>query len=274
MIKMKLNKNGDQILEEIIRTSVPSNGIALWSLGQEGFLIKYADTTFLFDPYFSASELRKFVSPLLPEQCEDIDFVICTHHHEDHMDPITLQGMRHFTKTKFVIPRAHLHLMKEWGFHDNQLIGISHLETLRLGEFEISAFAGKHETFELNEQGEHLYLGYVLRAGEVVLYHAGDTIGFLELREWLLKQKVDVALIPINGRDFMRNEMEIRGNCNYREAADLAVSIQADMLIPMHFGLFPHNDENPAYLVDYLYSRYPLQKFHMMVPCERYIYMK
>jgi L-ascorbate 6-phosphate lactonase len=38
--------------------------------------------------------------------------------------------------------------------------------------------------------------------------------------------------------------------------------------------MFAHNDENPAYFVDYLYSNYPAQRFHMFVPGERYIYMK
>jgi L-ascorbate 6-phosphate lactonase len=42
----------------------------------------------------------------------------------------------------------------------------------------------------------------------------------------------------------------------------------------MHYGMFPHNDENPAYFVDYLYTRYPQQKFHMMTPGERFVYLK
>lgn len=271
---MELYRSGETLLAEIQITRIPDGALALWSLGQEGFLVKAPNTTILFDPYLSPSELRKFAPPLLPEQCADVDYVICSHHHGDHMDPYTLQGMKQSERTRFIVPRAHLHLMKEWGFHTDQLIGISHLETLVFESFELTAHAGQHELFEQDEYGEHLYLGFVIRLNGVVLYHAGDTIGFAELRDWLKRQRIDIAMIPINGRDFTRREQGIIGNCNYREAADLAVAIRSDILIPMHFGLLPFNDENPAYLVDYLYTRYPQQKFHLMVPCERFIYMK
>ncbi|MBT2736679.1 hypothetical protein [Bacillus sp. ISL-7] len=42
----------------------------------------------------------------------------------------------------------------------------------------------------------------------------------------------------------------------------------------IHYDMFPNNRDNPAYFVDYLFHHYPTQKFHMMVPGERFIYHK
>lgn len=271
------------IREQIRSTSLPEDAIALWSLGQEGFLVKWKEKTVLFDPYLSnwVYELagepwqRAFETPLQPSDCRDVDYVVCSHHHEDHMDKLTLTEIGKSDTTRFIVPRAHLGLMKEWGFDNRQLIGISHGERLELeGGLSLEAHAAKHEDFETDEAGEHRFLSFMAAFGELKLLHAGDTIGFPELEDWLKPKEVDVALLPINGRDYVRGRKGIVGNMNYREAAELAAAIGAKLTVPMHYGLFAHNDENPAYFVDYMYKQYPHSSFHMFAPGERHIYMK
>lgn len=280
---VRVYKSGTALVKQIAGTELPEQALALWALGQEGFLVKWKRKTVLFDPYltnwvyelFGPPWSRAFETPLAPSDCLDVDYVICSHHHEDHMDKLTLQAIGQSAKTRFVVPRAHLPLMKEWGFRDEQLIGISHGQTLELENgLRLEAFAAKHEQFEQDEAGEHKFLGYVANFEGIHLYHAGDTVGFPELVTWLQSRQIDIAMLPINGRDFVRNEQGIVGNCNYREAVEIAVQMNTDLLIPMHYGLFPHNDENPAYFVDYIQRYYPAQKFHMFAPGERFIYMK
>jgi L-ascorbate 6-phosphate lactonase len=280
---VEVYNSGTALEEQIAATELPEQALALWALGQEGFLVKWKQTKVLFDPYLTnwVHELsgdpwmRAFESPLAPSQCLDVDYVVCSHHHEDHMDKLTLQAIGKSSKTRFIVPKAHLPLVKEWGLRDEQLIVISHGQTLELdGGITLEAFAAKHEQFEQDEAGEHRFLGFAASFGDIRLYHAGDTVGFPELVTWLQSRQVDIALMPINGRDFVRGEQGIVGNCNYREAIEIAVQSHADLLIPMHYGLFPHNDENPAYFVDYIYRHYPSQKFHMFAPGERFIYMK
>lgn len=275
--------SGAKLKEQISATDLPEQALALWALGQEGFLVKWMKKTVLFDPYLTNSVYeqagppwsRAFEPPLSPQQCRDVDYVVVSHHHEDHMDGQTLQAMRESAGTKFIVPKAHLPLMKEWGFEDGQLIGMSHGQSIELeAGIRLEAFAAKHEQFEQDEAGEHKFLGYAASFGGIQLYHAGDTVGFPELVAWLQEKRIDIALLPINGRDFVRGGQGIVGNCNYREAAEIAVQAGADLLIPMHYGLFAHNDENPAYFVDYLYRHYPAQKFHMFAPGERFVYLK
>ena len=66
--------------------------------------------------------------------------------------------------------------------------------------------------------------------GPWIIYHSGDTIphGMEEiLRQW----EIDVALLPINGR---LPERRVAGNLKGREAARLAESINAGLIIPCH----------------------------------------
>lgn len=280
---MNLYRSGEALREEMDRTNLPlDQSVAMWALGQEGFLFKLGNKTVLIDPYLTDSInqspdsiwKRKFPPPIAPEQLPLLDYVICTHQHTDHMDVASLLPLQSRERTKFLVPRAHAGRLLGWGFYPEQLIGMNHGEVMEEDGLVIKAFAAMHDTFERDEDGNHKFLGYVLKFGGLTVYHAGDTIGFPQLVEWLKPEQVDVALIPMNGRDFVRTSQRIIGNCNYREAADLAVAIGADLVIPMHYGMFPHNDENPAYFVDYLYTHYPQQKFHMMTPGERFVYIK
>lgn len=280
--KQRIYKSGAALSLEMKETVLPKGAAALWALGQEGFLIQMGDVKVGIDLYLSDYIFetagppwsRNFPPPIQPEELPPVDAIFCSHHHGDHMDVATLQPLQQRPDTRFVVPRAHVEKLKSWGFSDAQWIGMNHMETTTINGLEIKALAAMHDQFEQDADGNHFYLGYILKANGVTIYHAGDTVGFPELVDWLKDERIDIAMIPINGRDYARTSAGIIGNCNYREAADLAVSIGADLVIPMHFGMFPHNDENPAYFVDYLYTHYPAQKFHMMAPGERFVYLK
>jgi L-ascorbate metabolism protein UlaG (beta-lactamase superfamily) len=120
---------------------------------------------------------------------------------------------------------------------------------------------------------DHRFVGYVLELNGVTLYHAGDTTVYPGLIETLKAESIDLGMLPINGRDPFRNARNIVGNMNYREAAELAVAARFDTVIPLHYDMFEANSERPGYFIDYLYSRHPMQKSHVLARFERYIYV-
>lgn len=86
-------------------------------------------------------------------------------------------------------------------------------------------------------------------AGDVRLYHAGDTIHFEGMETTLRELAVDVAMLPINGRDPGREARGIVGNLTEREATWLAKEIGAGVVLPMHYDLFERNRGYPSLLV-------------------------
>jgi L-ascorbate metabolism protein UlaG (beta-lactamase superfamily) len=101
------------------------------------------------------------------------------------------------------------------------------------------------------------FLGYVIDLAGVRVYHAGDTIFFDGLVEQLADLAIDIALLPINGRDHAREKAGLVGNMGPREASDLAAAIGAGVVVPLHWDLMAGNTENPAHLVDYLSRTHP-----------------
>jgi len=79
-------------------------------------------------------------------------------------------------------------------------------------------------------------------------------------------------MLPINGRDFFREQREIVGNMWPGEGIDLAVQIEARVLLGIHNDLFAGNRVNPGTLFDELDRRAPWQRCHLLQPGELYLY--
>jgi len=271
---------------EIETTKVPYGVLAIWSLGQAGFVLKNSANDILaIDPYLTrAIELnnpgtefvRAFDPVLQPEDIACADAILISHHHDDHMDLATLQALSAVKREMpFYIPpvdalalnEAYPHLQ---GNIQRAMTGVE----FDVGHFRIRPVASAHSEYEKNEQGYDRYLGFLITTDGITFYHSGDTLVTDELKEELSAIKPDIAVLPINGGDYSREKRGIIPNMGFRDAADLNQHIKADLILPFHYDMFTCNTDNPSYFVDYMLSAYPGNKFHMMVPGERFIYMK
>lgn len=274
---------GMALIDQIKATKVPDDAIAIWYLGQESMLLKKGSTTVLVDPYLTdyvdrleGSEkgfwVRKYPSPVKPELMDFVDYVLCTHDHGDHMDPDTLRGIASAgSKTRFVVPQPSLALLLSLGINGDRAFGAQAGSSIRLGELQIVPVAAAHDEFHRDSEGNYMELSYIIKWGGITLLHGGDMSVYPGLPELLKSFDIDVAMLPINGGDWLRDGQGIVGNTGFREAADLGAAAGADIIIPMHFDLYAVNEENPAFFVDYIYRRYPGQKYHIFQPGERLV---
>lgn len=268
--------------EYVFETRLAKGQIALFYLGQEGFLIKSHDSYFLIDPYLSdyvdqnccrenVKWVRRYDAPILPEQLDFADYVFCTHDHFDHADPDTLQTIaRHNAKVKFIVPEPIKDTIRSYGIEDKRIIGAAAGQELCLGECKVIPVPAAHEELHTDRNGNYKELGYKMIFGNTTLFHAGDCCIYDGLAGHLAN--TDILMVPVNGRSFYKLHHDIIGNMDAEEAVLLAKEIHARLLIPMHFDLYDVNCINPAYFVDCLYKINPGQAFHMFSPGERYIY--
>ncbi len=91
----------------------------------------------------------------------------------------------------------------------------------------------------------------------VRVYHAGDTIVFDGMVEELRAIGVDLALLPINGRSYFREQQDLVGNMGPDDAAELADRIGANLVIPMHYDAFAKNRGYPNLLVEIAVRDHP-----------------
>jgi L-ascorbate 6-phosphate lactonase len=276
-------KSGNELIREIHETELSYGQIAIWSLGQAGIIIKGNEQTgFLsVDPYLTyaietqnpVTEFKRvFSPPLEPEQLKGINGVLVTHFHDDHLDPYTLLPLANVSpETKIAVPASHTHLLQP---QPSNLQLVKDRTAFTISGFEITAIAVAHTEYEKDSQGNDFYFGYLIECNGVRIFHSGDTVVTNRLIEEVAAFQPHIALLPINGVDYFRTARGIVGNMNYRDAVEFGVAIGADLIIPIHYDLFPNNRENPAYFVDYLLHTYPTQRFHMMTAGERFIYFQ
>ena len=175
-------------LEEFVHSKdIPQNEVQLAWLGQAGFVIKFNNKLFIIDPYLSDClsvkykgkifpHIRLMKIPLIPENIRDLDYILSSHAHTDHMDPETLSVLSNNNPhCKIIVPRAELEEAIKRGAKENQIIPTNDGEIIELEkDLMIIGVGASHETIKINDKGEHHYLGYVFHFKGIRIYHSGD----------------------------------------------------------------------------------------------------
>ncbi|WP_372632148.1 MBL fold metallo-hydrolase [Cohnella sp.] len=271
------------LIREIEDTKVPYGVLAVWSLGQASFIVKGGSTVVYVDPFALSDEeverryglKRQYPSPMRPEQIVNADCCLITHEHSDHLDPDTIRAMAAANpKTLFVAPNCCLEEMRQCGVSEERLFRAeTDKAVVEDGGFFVKPIPAAHEQLEQDSEGLFKHVGYVVRLNGVTWYHAGDTVIYDGLAERVAAERIDLALLPINGRDAFRTERGIIGNMDYREAAELAHRAGFGMTVPMHYDLFAGNSERPGYFVDHVYHNFPRLRTHVMARGERFVFV-
>lgn len=229
-------------------------------LGQMGLMVRIGGVALLID-YFASDILdRQTPVPIPVDKIRDVDVIIGTHDHVDHIDH---GAWRIWAKTcpnaSFVFPAAHVHTVTEDGIAPARQIPIDAGEHVTLGNVTIHAIPAAHEFLEKDEQGRCPCLQYIIEGSGVRLYHAGDTLRYEGMLPTLQAfGPIDAVLLPINGRDGARYRRNCIGNMTFQEAADLAGALRPRLVIPGHWDMFADNPGEPEAFADYLDAKYQM----------------
>jgi L-ascorbate 6-phosphate lactonase len=246
-------------LDKLRALTLSRGQVALLWLGQAGFALRGADTLLLIDPFLSEREGRKVEPPVEPRAATGVDAVACSHEHWDHFDAETVAAVAVASPdAKVVVPRPIVDQVVALGIELERVIGAQPGETVAIGSARIHPVRARHgidvaDAYDFGHAqsgGLCRYLGYVVELNGVRIYHAGDTITYPEMAHDLHELSIELALLPINGRDAFRERANVVGNMDAAEALTVAEAAGADVLVPMHYDMFDANPGYPSHLVD------------------------
>jgi L-ascorbate metabolism protein UlaG (beta-lactamase superfamily) len=235
-------------------TDYTGSGVGLWWLGQAGFILRFQGINILLDPYLSDALAIKYKGkkyphsrminpPVSPVDLTEIDYFISTHSHSDHMDPDLIPIIRRNNpECKFILPEASKNIGFDRGIPKLNMIGMDDGKNVLLKKnISIYGIASAHEELEYDDLGHSIYLGYIIKFGEITIYHSGDCVPYSGLRQRLEPFKIDLALLPVNGRSLQLKQDGISGNYNFTEAVELIEDLHTPFLIVHHYGMFNFN---------------------------------
>ncbi len=230
---------------------------AFWWLGQHSFILKLGGLTCYLDPYLQPSPARQTPPLFTPAEARNADLVFCSHDHLDHLDDFAVRGIAAAApEAKFVFPRPLLSRMAGLGVPPGRLLPLQDGETLTCEGLCVTGVKAKHEFFDETPEG-FPYLGFVLETDRMACYHSGDTLIWEGLFSRLSRWTLDVAFLPINGRDAPRYRVGCLGNMTFQEAVDLAGELGVRLAVPTHYDMFAMNPGDPHAFVDYLDAKFP-----------------
>lgn len=269
------------LVDSITALEVRERSLAFWALGQVGVIIKGPDAVIYVDPYLTNSDGaggrlgRSFPPPLAPDEATNASAVLLTHDHLDHTDPDTLLPISTASpQAQFVCPFTSRDVLSGVGLDAGRMTIPRVHEPLEIAGARVTAIPSAHTSLECHPEQGYPYLGYVVEWNGVTVYHAGDTVIYDGLIETLSAWKIDVAFVPINGRDYFRTRAGIVGNTGFREAAHLAQELDFGLLVPTHFDLLDFNSSDPGHFVSYLHRLNAYSRHKVLRPGELLYYVK
>lgn len=209
-------------------------------LGHATVLVQTAKgTNILIDPFITHNPKypKDFVLP------EKIQYILLTHGHDDHIADVVPVAAKHGSTVVAIYELATWVAAKGVA----STIGMNLGGTVRLDDVAATMVEAKHSSAARDEQGDHyvgVAAGYVLTVADgPVLYHAGDTAVFGDMKLIGELYRPEVAMLPIGGHFTM----------GPKEAALAVRLLGAETILPIHFGTVPQLTGAPeelAALVD------------------------
>lgn len=263
----------DELIDDVDSCDLGEGECAFWWLGQHGFIVKLARHVLYIDPFLS-DEPGRLIPPVLnPDKLTNAELVLGSHDHADHIDRKAWSEIASVPNVRFVVPE----LIKDdlslsLNIDTERFIGLDDGRSVDVDGMELTGIAAAHEFLDRDvTSGRYPYLGYIIKANGVTLYHAGDTCIYEGLISKLRRRELDVAFLPVNGRDATRLAAGCIGNMTYQEAADLAGVLEPGLTVPSHFGMFSTNTVDPQLFRDYMRIKYPALSVCLCQPGKQYV---
>jgi L-ascorbate metabolism protein UlaG (beta-lactamase superfamily) len=202
-------------------------------LGHSTVRIELAGRTVLTDPVLTPTvgPLRR-VAPLPhPSAWADVDLVLISHLHGDHLHLPSLRLLR--TGTRIVVPRGAGGWLRGRGFpHVTEL---SAGETITDGDLRITGVHAQHSGHRWGPRLTHgpdtRALGHLIEGDGRTVYASGDTDLFHGMT-LLGDRGIDVALLPVWGWGATLGP----GHLDPERAAEAVARLRPGLAVPVHWG--------------------------------------
>jgi L-ascorbate metabolism protein UlaG (beta-lactamase superfamily) len=196
--------------------------------GHSCFLLEVAGARIVLDPFLQENPHGRVSLDRVP-----CDFVLCSHAHEDHTcDALELARLHSAT---IVAPYE---LAEHFAAQGAKALDLMPGGGINLPWGRLHMTPAVHSSALELPGGDNRFMGvpcgYVIRAGNRTLYHAGDTALFGDM-QFIGRGGLDLALLPIGDRYTM-------GPADAVEALNL---LRPRLAVPMHYDTTEKIRANP-----------------------------
>lgn len=246
-------------------------GLAVWWMGNAGWLVKFGDTLISFDLELGMTQRLQPVAASADDLAGEIDVAFASHHHGDHCNAATIRALAKGTRTTFVLPATCVKNVPNLGVAPERLIVPEPLKPFDVKSIHVEpvhAIHGNQEFTVLTREPEFIEgirsnCGYVMTLGGKRFFHPGDSV---LTEEHLNLKDIDVQFVsPTVHNMFTDRSMTLINH------------LQPAYIFPQHFGTYRETDGNRFWTKGYpdeLKERLSLElqkRYHKLAIGEKFI---
>jgi L-ascorbate metabolism protein UlaG (beta-lactamase superfamily) len=208
--------------------------ICLTWIGHASFLLQTPKHNILIDPNWAnwLVVIRRLKhAGFAIRDLPNIDLVLITHAHFDHLNRRTLRQVA--ARQPIVVPSGVGNLVHDLGFE--KVHEMNWWDEWKWKDLTIIFTPAKHWGARLLMDRHRGYGGFVIRYKDRTVYHAGDTTYFDGFTEIGKKLAPEIALMPIGAYE----PPSFRDvHIGPEQAVEAFAQLKSKIMIPMHFGTY------------------------------------
>lgn len=219
-------------------------------LGHASFLIRLAGKTILTDPYLAdyagpnrLSPKRFVKSGIAINHLPQIDMLLISHNHYDHLDEVTLRHLPHKETIQVIAPLRLGSFFLRRGFQ--RVVELDWEQSFGMEGVEITALPVVHWSRRLaHDTNRTLWAGFSIRGAGRHLFFGGDSAYGEVFRQTGERHgPFDTAMIGIGG--YAPQTIMHASHATPEEAVQIGCDIGARQLVGMHWGTVLLTEEPP-----------------------------
>lgn len=294
---------GTWLNEEIEEEQVAPNNVAMWWLGCTGLWIKSDAGTNISIDFWAGNgkrtkanklmakghqmanmcggralqpNLRNIPHVLDPFAVKQIDAVLATHYHQDHMDPnLASHVIRDLDSSiPFIGPKKSVELWQKWGVPAERCITVKPGDVVKVKDIEIVALDSFDRTCLVTTDGyqdirntcpndmDDKAVNYLIKTSGGNIYHSGDSHYSIYFAKHGKDHQIDVAF-----GSFGENPVGLADKMTSIDVLRMAEALRCQVVIPIHHDVWSNFQADTAEIeVLYEMRKYRLDyQFHPFI---------
>ncbi|WP_415718543.1 MBL fold metallo-hydrolase [Maridesulfovibrio sp.] len=220
--------------------ATPAELQVVW-LGHSSMVLDIDGVRLLIDPVFgNASPLPFTVNrfqppPIKREELPELNAVVISHDHYDHLEISTIKYLAPRVKL-FIVPLGVGSHLRKWGCKQKQIVELNWDESIIIRDVEIIAAPAQHFSGRgLRDRNETLWASYIFRGERHRAYYSGD--GGYDGRFKVIGEEYgpfDINMIECGAYDKSWKNVHMLPE----ESVRAHLELRGKHLLPVHWGTF------------------------------------
>jgi L-ascorbate metabolism protein UlaG (beta-lactamase superfamily) len=251
--------------------TLSADGLHVVWYGHSSALVEIEGRRVLFDPVWSdrcspsplVGPRRLHPAPVALDRLPQVDAIVISHDHYDHLDMATIRALARVQSAPFVVPLGVGAHLDRWGVPADRIIELDWDESYSVAGLRLTATAARHFSGRAFARDNTLWASWVVAGATRRVFYSGDS-GYFDgyAAVGAAYGPFDVTLIQIGAYGDAWPDIHMTPE----DGAAAHLDVRGELLIPLHWATFNLAFHDWSEPVDRLWREAKARDIRLAVP--------